>query len=166
MKHIWKIKRLLLPKRRKTWWNRLMSLLKNHRNCSLRSSAKGRLFRTFNSYSSFNFKGRGYVTAVLAILSVPSSVPGRRAVSVIFAKLPFAISPYFDSFFNKANVICYMCLVRSIIANLCQIMIHFCALDFTVCCSEEVISFFWRSVYIDFIRFMDSFAVVIFDAQS
>ena len=26
-------------------------------------------------------------------------------------------------------------------------MIHFNALDFNVCLSEEVISFFWRSVY-------------------
>ena len=56
MKHIWKIKRLLLLKRRKMWWNRKRSLFKNHRNCSLRTSTKGRLFRTFTSYS-FNFKG-------------------------------------------------------------------------------------------------------------
>ena len=27
-------------------------------------------------------------------------------------------------------------------------MIHFNALNFNVCCPEEVISFFWRSVYI------------------
>ena len=41
-----------------------------------------------------------------------------------------------------------MCLVKSIIANICPIMINFYALDFNVCRSEEVISFFWRSVYI------------------
>ena len=41
-----------------------------------------------------------------------------------------------------------MCLVRSIFANLCPIMIHLNALDFNVCRFEEVISFFWRSVYI------------------
>ena len=35
-----------------------------------------------------------------------------------------------------------MCLVRSIIANLCPIVIHVNALDFNVCRSEEVISFF------------------------
>ena len=35
----------------------------------------------------------------------------------------------------------------SIIANLCPIMIHLNALDFNVCRSEEMISFFWRSVY-------------------
>ena len=57
MTHIWEIKILLLPKRKKMWWNRKRSLFKNHRNCSLRTSTKGRLFRTFNSYS-FNFKGR------------------------------------------------------------------------------------------------------------
>ena len=56
MKHIWKIKGLLLPKRRNKWWNRKRSFFKNHRNCSLRTSMKGRLFKTFNSYS-FNFIG-------------------------------------------------------------------------------------------------------------
>ena len=45
-----------MPKRRKMWWNRKRSLFKNHKHCSLRTSTKGRLFRTFNS-SSFNFKG-------------------------------------------------------------------------------------------------------------
>ena len=33
----------------------------------------------------------------------------------------------------------FMCLVRSIIAKLCPIMIKFSALDFNVCRSEEVI---------------------------
>ena len=56
MTHIWKIKRLLLPKMRKMWWNYKMSRFKNHRNCSLRTSMKDRQFRTFNSYS-VNFKG-------------------------------------------------------------------------------------------------------------
>ena len=36
----------------------------------------------------------------------------------------------------------------STIANLSPIMIHFNALDFNECLSEEVIIFFWRSVYI------------------
>ena len=48
MTHIWNIKRLLLPKRRKMWWNCKRSLFKNHRNCLLRTSTKGCLFRTFN----------------------------------------------------------------------------------------------------------------------
>ena len=36
--------------------NHIRSLVKNHRNCSLRTSTKGGLFRTLNSYA-FNFKG-------------------------------------------------------------------------------------------------------------
>ena len=35
----------------------------------------------------------------------------------------------------------------STIANVCPIMIYFNALDFKECPSEEVIRFFWRSVY-------------------
>ena len=43
-----------------------------------------------------------------------------------------------------------MCLIRSIFANLCPIMILLNALDINVCHFEEVISFFWRSVYVLF----------------
>ena len=56
MKHIWKIQRFLLPKRRKMRWNQTRSLFKINRNRLLETSMKGRLFRTFNSYS-FTFKG-------------------------------------------------------------------------------------------------------------
>ena len=52
-------------------------------------------------------------------------------------KLPLAISPYFILFMTQANI-----MVRSIIANLCPIMINLNALDFNVCRSEEVIRFF------------------------
>ena len=41
-----------------------------------------------------------------------------------------------------------MCLLRRTSANLCSNMIHFDAVDFSECHSEEVISFFWRSVYV------------------
>ena len=82
-----------------------------------------------------------YVTALLAIIRTEFRSSWRRAVSVIFEKWP-AISPYF-SFLTKANVIFFfMCLVRSIIANLCPIMINLYALDFNMCRAEEVISFF------------------------
>ena len=40
-----------------------------------------------------------------------------------------------------------MCLLRTNLPNLCPNMIHVDALDFSECHSEEVISFFWRSVY-------------------
>ena len=41
-----------------------------------------------------------------------------------------------------------MCLLRINLPNLCPNMIHFDALDFSEWHSEEVISFFWRSVYL------------------
>ena len=40
-----------------------------------------------------------------------------------------------------------MCLLRINLPNLCPNMNHFDAVDFSECYSEEVISFFWRSVY-------------------
>ena len=41
-----------------------------------------------------------------------------------------------------------MCLLRINLPNLCPNMNHFDAVDFSECHSEEVISFFWRSVYL------------------
>ena len=40
-----------------------------------------------------------------------------------------------------------MCFLRINVPNLCPSMNHFDAVDFSECHSEEVISFFWRSVY-------------------
>ena len=42
-----------------------------------------------------------------------------------------------------------MNLISSIIANMCPIMIHFNALDFSAYHSKDVIGVFCRSVYID-----------------
>ena len=146
MKHISKIKRLLLTKKRKLWWNRKRSFFKNHRNCSLRTSTKGRPFWTFNSYS-FNFNG-GLCNRRTGFCPCQTLFPGRRAVYVIFTKWPLAISLQFKPFWLKQTfAFFYMQLVRSTTANMCPIMSHFNALDFSECRSEEVISFFWRSVY-------------------
>ena len=41
-----------------------------------------------------------------------------------------------------------MCLLTINLPNLCPNMNHFDAVDFSECHCEEVISFFWRSVYI------------------
>ena len=41
-----------------------------------------------------------------------------------------------------------MCLLRIHLPNLCPNMNHFDSVDFSECHSEEVISFFWRSVYV------------------
>ena len=46
----------------------------------------------------------GYATAVLGVLSVPSSVPGRRANSVIFEKWPLTDSPYFTLFDSSKHL--------------------------------------------------------------
>ena len=46
-----------------------------------------------------------------------------------------------------------MCLLRINLPNLCPNMNHFDAVDFSECHSEEVISFFWRSVYSKSSRF-------------
>ena len=50
-------------------------------------------------------------------------------------------------FHSSERLFFEMCLLTSTIAKLCPCMIHFDALDFSECRSEEVISFFWRSVY-------------------
>ena len=53
---------------------------------------------------------------------------------------------FYSYFYSIKCLFLEMCLVRRTIAYLCPIMIHFNALDFNECRSEEVISLFWRSV--------------------
>ena len=55
--------------------------------------------------------------------------------------IPLAISPYFILFYSSKRIFDVL-IERSIITYLCPIMIRFNALDFNVCHSEEVISFF------------------------
>ena len=51
--------------------------------------------------------------------------------------------------FDKRNPLIFqMWFIRRTIAYLCPNMINFDEVDFSDCRSEEVISFFWRSVYI------------------
>ena len=132
-------------KERKLWWNHKRSFFKNHRNGSLRNSMKGRPFWTFNSYS-FNYNG-GLCNRHTGFCPHQTLCPGGeqfmwfQKTSCIFTF--FTQAKFASSFF----IFFYMQLVRSTIANLCSIMSHFDALDFSECRSEEVISFFWRSVY-------------------
>ena len=123
-------------------------IFKNHRNCSLRTSRKGHLFRTFNSYS-LNFNG-GLCTCNPAsgfcLCYIPC--PGGEQFLWFFKNdlLQFhCILLLFDS---SQHLFLLLCLVRSTVANLYPIMSHFSALDFGECRSEEVVSLFWRSVYI------------------
>ena len=91
----------------------------------------------------------GYVTAILAF--VHAELRAREASSFCdFGKITscYLILLLIDS---SKHLFFEMCLVRSTIANLCPIMIHFDALDFSECRSEEVLfcfCFFWCSVYI------------------
>ena len=151
MKHIWKITRLLLPKWRKMWWNRKRSLFKNHKNCSLRTSTKGHLFITFNSYS-FNFKGGLHVcnrrTGYCPYrVYYRAPCPGGEQFLWLLKSDLLRFHPILLLFYSTKRLFFEMCLVRSTIAKLCRNMIHFDALGFSECRSEEVISFFWRSVY-------------------
>ena len=148
-----KFKGLLLPKRRKMQWNCQRSLFKNLRNCSLRTSAKGCLFRIFNS-NSFNFKGGlcnrciGYCTYRAPCLRGKQFLWFLKNYLLQFyltLLLQFYLTLLF--FYSSKRLFIYMCLIKSTIANLCLIMIHFNTLDFSECRSEKW-CFFWRSVYI------------------
>ena len=113
---------------RKLPWNRKRSLFKNHIKCSLRTSTKGRLFRTFNSYS-LNFK-RGLCNRRTDYRPYRAPCPGDEQF-LWFLK---------NCLLRYQLILCFfeLCLVRSIIANLCPIVIHVNALDFNMCRSAEV----------------------------
>ena len=76
----------------------------------------------------------------------------RRARSVSsfcdFRKWPFVIKPNFLLFEARISCVFLIFLLRSIKAYLCPNIINFDAVDFTERRPDEVISFFWRSVYI------------------
>ena len=135
-----KIKGLLLSKRRKMWWNRKRSSFKNPQKCSLRMFTKGRLFRSFDFNGGLCNRCTGYC---------PCRTPcsgGEQFLWFLKNDLFWfhCIILLFDS---SKRLFFEMCLVRSTIANLCPIMSHSNALDFSERRSEDVISFFWRSVY-------------------
>ena len=75
----------------------------------------------------------------------------RWAVSAIFEKWPIVIKPYFLLFEVRISCVFLIFLLRSIKAYLCPNMIIFDAVDFSKRRPEEVISFFWRSVYMTLI---------------
>ena len=146
-KNIWKTQDFLAWKRRK------MRL--NHEKVIFRKSQKllteralselhgGGLFRTFNSYNSFNFNGGLRKRRIRAIVCV--ELPAREAS--IFCDFLFH-RIYMYLLFDWSKLLFFeMCLSRINLPNLCPNMNHFDAVDFSECHSEEVISFFWRSVY-------------------
>ena len=122
-----------------------MSFFENRRNCSQSELYGGSLFIKFNSYS-FNFNGglRKYRAGYCLLRT-----PGRRGKQFLrFLKTDLLR-------FHRFYILCdwikllffYMCLLRINLPNLCPNMNNFDVVDFSECHSEEVISFFWRSVY-------------------
>ena len=144
MNHIWKIKGLLLSKRRKC------KIAKGHFS-KITEIARWEPPRmtvySEHSIAIHSISKTGYVTAILAI--VHPKLSAREASSFCdLWKMTSCDFTLFYYFLTQSNICFFeMCLVRTTIANLCPIMIHFNALDFNECRSEEVISFFWRSVY-------------------
>ena len=100
---------------------------------------KGRLFRTFNIYS-FNFNG-GLCNYRIGSCLCRAPWPGDEQFLWFLKSDLLRFHPIF-SFLTQPNI----CFLRC--AKLCPNMIHFDALDFSECCSEEVISFFWCSMYL------------------
>ena len=102
----------------------------------------GSLFRIFNSYL-FNFNGGLRIRRTGYCLLRTSSPRGKQFLWFLNIDLLrfhriYLLSDWSNFFF--------MCLLRINLLNLCPN--NFDAVDFSECHSEEVISFFWRSVYI------------------
>ena len=130
--------------------NHKRSCFENRRNCSPSELHGGGLFRTFNSYSfnsySFNFNGElrkrrtGY-----CLFRTPSP---RGKQFLWFLKIDLLRFHRIYLLFAWSKLLFFeMCLLRINLPNLCPKMNHFDGVDFSECHSEEVISFFWRSVY-------------------
>ena len=87
----------------------------------------------------------GYVNIVRAIVCF--ELPAREASNFCdFWKLTSCDFIECISSLIEVNFF-FMCLLSINLSNLCPNMNHFDAVDFSECHSEEVISFFWRSVY-------------------
>ena len=85
----------------------------------------------------------------IACLRVAHPELARWAVSAIFEKWPSVI---FNHIFllldTRKSCVFQIFLIRSIKAYLCPTIIDIDCVDFSEGCPEEVISFFWRSVYV------------------
>ena len=104
--------------------------------------------RTRSSVRTIASKG-GYITSLWNWMFWIDGLSWRFSASSFcdFEKSPFAISSHFSPFLLKQTLIFQMCFIRRTIAYWCLNMLNFDAMDFSERRSEEVISFFWRSVY-------------------
>ena len=98
--------------------------LKSQKNCLLRTSTKGRLFRTFNSYSFiFNMFNGGLCNHRIGFCQWQTRSPGWRAVAVIYENWPRAISLHFLLFDSSKRLFLDVLSKYSIIrAQLCVIL--------------------------------------------
>ena len=142
MKHIKKSKECFCRNGEK-WGNRKRSVFKNHRNCSLRTTTKGRLFKTFNSYS-LNINDRLHNRRTGFCLWQTWRPGGEEFLWFLKNDL----LQFHRIFSILAQVHLFVLLKRSIKAYLCPNMINFDAVDFSERHSKEVISFYWRSEYL------------------
>ena len=137
-----------LQKGENTVWSRKVIFWKSQKLLTERALSElygGGLFIKFNSYS-FNFNGglckhrAGYCLL---------RTPGPRGKQFLrFLKADVLRFHQIYLLFDWIKLLYfYMCLLRINFPNLCPNMNHFDAVDFSECHSEEVISFFWRSVY-------------------
>ena len=121
--------------------NHERSFFENRRNWALSELHGGSLFRTFNFNGGLRKRRTGYVCFEL---------PTREASSFCdFWKLTSCDFIAFISSLIEVNFIFLDVLIKDkFTPNLCPNMNHFDAVDFSECYSEEVISFFLRSVYV------------------
>ena len=130
-----------MSKRRKMWLNHERSFFEKCRNCSPSELHGGSLFRTFNSYS-FNFNGGLRKRRIgFCLLRTPSP---RGKQFLWFLKIDLLQFHRIYLLFDWVNLWGFLDVH---LPNLCPNMIHVDALDFSEWHPEEVISFFWRSVY-------------------
>ena len=130
-------------------WSRKVIFRKSQKLLTERALSKlhrGGLFIKFKSYS-FNFNGglRKHRAGYCLLRT-----PGQRGKQFLrFLKTDLLRFHSIYLLFDWIKLLFfYMCLLRKNLHNMCQNMNHFDAVDFSEWHSEEVISFFWRSVYI------------------
>ena len=129
------------------WPNsRKVIIFENRRNCSPSELHGGGLFRTFNSYS-FNFNGGLHKRRTGYCLLRTPSPRGKQFLwflKIDLLRFHRILSPLWLKYtFVSLDVL----IKDQIYLNLCPNMNQFDAVGFSECHSEEVISFFWRSVY-------------------
>ena len=146
MKHIWTIKGLLYFSQKGEKCGEIAKGNFSKITQTARWEPPRKSAYSEHSIAIHSISKTGYVTAILAI--VRAELRAREASSFCdFWKMTSCNFTFIFLFFDSMKRLFFeMCLVRSTLANLCPTMIHFNALDFNECRSEEVLSFFWRSV--------------------